>query len=229
MKPTALIEELRERGIARSSTALSLEQFEELCAQLGEVRTRRDVRLEAGRGRAFLRAAAVPPHADGDAQLVAWWCKEADPRGGETVLVDTVAVLERLSPERVALLREVSCLLSSMARELYEQPIVHPRGCYWALSGPVDATLSTEAHREAVRALLDAIEAERAEGATRFVLRAGHFHIIDNQRILHSRTAIDPASTRHLVRLWIESELLAPHPYFTRACAAAAPGARPGT
>ena len=144
-------------------------------------------------------------------------CLHNNVRGGDSIMVDSIASaakLQRANPAAFKLLSTLKVTFTSMADdwhivnrghviEVDEDGDVIGTRLHPALLGPVDVEpeLQAEFYR-AHRAFLDI--ATRAEMQYRFRLNQGDCQVFDNYRIMHARSEFDPDSGyRHLQGCYI--------------------------
>ena len=134
--------------------------------------------------------------------------------GGASTLLDgfrLAAILRERDPAAFAILARVPARFhrSLAAGRLfeYQHPIIHLDGDGEVVAvrlldralAPVDCALDeVEPFYAAVRAWLDLAYA--GDGRIEFTLAAGEMLVFNNQRLLHGRTAFDPAASRRHVR-----------------------------
>ena len=138
-------------------------------------------------------------------------CLNNDARGGESVLVDTVACAEELRRgDQVAfdILSTCRVVFSSIADtwqivnratviDVDEDGDILGSRCHPALLGPVD--IEPELQMDFYRAYRKFLGIATSEAMQfRFRLAAGECQVFDNQRIMHARSAFDPMSGHRL-------------------------------
>jgi hypothetical protein len=191
---------LREVGFARVGP-LDVDAYRALAGALGPVLREDRIAIEDGARQYVNRPDVVPFHTDHPAvEVIAWRCDAQDEHDGASLLLDARAVLVTLSPADRHALREVvlSCpgLTRTAAREPW--PILrdgHDERFFFA---PWLPTASTSPALDALRAAIAA-----APSTARVRLGVGEAIFVDNQRVMHGRDAIAPASPRRLHRIWI--------------------------
>lgn len=210
-----LLSSLRTTGIACCEQPVSLADYRAYCAQLGELVSERKIAMTGAARRYFTCPDPIPPHADGDVELVAWWCEHEDLDGPESVLVDVAALITELDAAERETLRVIHSQVRGSSRHAEELPVISARGMYWGLWGAVDATLRSDEHHRVAQRFAELVAEHHRDRAHRFIARAGQFYVVDNKRILHGRDRMAPDSPRTLVRLWIRAPGLVPvHPNF---------------
>lgn len=145
---------------------------------------------------------AVPPN------LVAFAMERPDPQGGGESAIASVSDLVRELPEDlVNLLGQPVFPFSTKKR----YPILQGRGDDWRIRyyrNQINSALSEQCTlSDDLQAALDELDRhlELSEGLVRFGMQAGEVVIMDNQRVLHGRSAMSANSPRlmHRFRLSI--------------------------
>lgn len=176
----------------------------ETLRSLGDVLFVEEVKTANGSRALVTSTRALSPHTDHHrARWIVWICLQPAELGGDSLVIDGLAALARLTDEqRDALTRvelfEHSVFAGDMERHamLTRTPGARPRlyYSYW---------LAEEAMPPAEQAAFDAFtDAVRASEQHRSRLRPGDLLVVDNHRVLHGRTAIE-AGSRHLTRYWL--------------------------
>lgn len=177
-----------------------------------------DVRSDANRGLGSNTGFSLPPHTDEsyrhDAPGISLFhCLEAGVDGGDSVLVDgfmAAARLRELDAEAFRVLAEVPLFFQRCAPP-QEDMRSHARALVLDVDGDVvglrwtDRTLPpqdlpqdrVEPVYRALRRMWSIVNDETLQ--LRYRMRPGDLHVFDNHRVLHGRSAFDPASgARHL-------------------------------
>ena len=138
-------------------------------------------------------------------------CLTNDASGGESVLVDAIACAEELrrcDPDAFAILATEKVVFSSTADtwqilnratviDVDEDGDILGSRCHPALLGPVD--IEPELQMDFYRAYRKFLGIATSEAMQfRFRLAAGECQVFDNERIMHARSAFDPASGHRL-------------------------------
>ena len=138
-------------------------------------------------------------------------CLVNDATGGESVLVDSIACaheLRRADSTAFEVLSTCPVTFSSIADDWHivnratvidvdEDGDIQGTRCHPALLGPID--IEPERQMDFYRAFRELLEiATNREMQFRFRLAAGECQVFDNHRILHARSAFDPASGHRL-------------------------------
>jgi alpha-ketoglutarate-dependent taurine dioxygenase len=197
--------ELRERGfvlVRQAGHRLLIEAIE----QMGRVIHVEEVVVSPGSSALLKSNQALALHTDHHrADIIVWHCISQTEAGGETVLVDGLAILATLSAEHRAALERIQLQEHGVFRGDADQ---HP--VLWYRNGMprlyYSSWLADDALAGFERTAFDAFEAAAASSPKHVVrLEAGDVLAIDNGRMLHGRTAIEGSMKRHLRRYWIEA------------------------
>lgn len=140
----------------------------------------------------------VEPH-----ELVAFHCVEHDESGGDSVLAAVEDVLDQLSPDAVARLREPAFPFGKALRPILSgQPGVEEIRYYRAqLDRPLaDGVVSLTATQREALDELDLV-LERHDRFHNLPLRSGEVLFMHNRKVLHGRTGFSGESRRHLRRI----------------------------
>lgn len=146
----------------------------------------------------------LSPHTDHHAaQHIVWRCVAQADQGGDSIVVDGIALFRAL-PEhhRRALQGVVLAEHNIFDGDLDEHPMItwdgeepHIYYSYWLARDKL-----TGAEREAFETFANALE---VVPAIRIRLQASDVLVVNNHRMLHGRTAIRGTSRRLLVRYWL--------------------------
>jgi alpha-ketoglutarate-dependent taurine dioxygenase len=172
-------------------------------SELGQILHTTDVAVRPERPALVTSSKALAPHTDHHrADIIAWYCVAQADHGGETLLVDGVAVLAGLEDQHK---RALTSIRLYEHRVFPDDPPDHallefvggrPR-LYWSYW--LAPTALPAAAAEALAAWREALD---QTPLTRFRLAAGDALVVDNRRILHGRTAIEGPG-RLLRRYWV--------------------------
>lgn len=159
-----------------------------------------------GEGCAYLSPHTDSPFRDPSPRVIAMGCLAQAGSGGETTLVDGSDLLRFLEREHTeglaALMRTPVHITRDQSRRTF--CVVTPNAeARLELRYRNDAGVSLEVPDE-VRDVVRAIAAYVDDPANQEVvtLAANDLLVLDNTRFLHGRLPFDPASGRHLVRVW---------------------------
>ena len=147
---------------------------------------------------------AIGPHTDHHrADYILWNCLNQSPFGGESILIDSWAILDRMTDQEKRALESVLLMEHRVFPDDSERhPMLEKRedGLYriyysfWLADK--DAPEAFHRFRSLVEETTPMVIA----------LKPKDILVIDNRRMLHARGAISEDSTRHLVRYWIEKK-----------------------
>ncbi|WP_442755637.1 TauD/TfdA family dioxygenase [Methylocystis sp. JAN1] len=202
----AIRAKLDEDGYFFSEQPIGGDAFERVCADLGPIINKSEIRVEAGATTYFKRKDPLPYHTDSPfARYVAWRCEAQQDIGGEMRLKDTKPLFD------AAPLAQTDALRRAMVRF----PAIkgaHEAGRLPALSGDsrrgwrlnyAPWLISKDTLAPAGRALVAALdEFPGGDASVAIPLRPGSLLIIDNRRMLHGRGELD-GDKRVLLRFWI--------------------------
>jgi len=193
-------------GIARASLG-SIAAFVRTCGNLGHILSSTDVSpLPSTRGDVSI-SDPIPFHSDGaSADVVAWFCIRQDEGRGESMLIDTIPLLQALAPKHRTHLLSV---------EVYDYDGDRgERDSYCPLLRGNDETdwrvnytpwILPEMSRDQEAAVAAFDDLLRAAEATIFRLAPGEALFVDNWRILHGRGPLRSDSPRQLKRVWLRT------------------------
>ena len=190
---------------------------EPFARSLGKIIKTTDVVVDRAKKSLVTSPRSLEVHTDHSrARYILWKCLAQSDVGGVSVLVDAYEVLSQLSPFEREALREVFLTEHKVFRgDSSRVPLLRTIDgtdriyySFWLLEDQVPQTCRGALHR--FKQLL-------GEATTmRLRLAPGDLLVIDNHRMLHGRSAIEPQSERHLVRYWIDDsspvEEAAPQP-----------------
>ncbi len=214
-----------ESGFAWIDGPLHEIDFERICAGMGHLELRTEIRVSAELTRlqqesrkaakarpGVYQAEALDFHTDRPtASYLGWYCKVQDEHAGESLLLSLKDIQERLPSEVLKTLGEIRTAFMVPRQDggenLYGAALAqpHPDGCLiFYVPWNLPETLT-----ESQRAALDAFEAyvrdKRQKELLKIRLQPGQALFIDNRRVLHARADLPPDSRRHLVRFYINS------------------------
>ncbi len=196
--------DLKELGWCRFSLSETGSSVEELCASLGFIIYITEVKPKHNAKGLVTSLKPLAFHTDHSrADFVAWYCHSQSETGGETILTDAVCAFDKLTDSDKSALKKVLLYEHKIFPDDPEQtPFVDlSKGIpeiyfsYWFAEDIVDP-----ATKNALQSFKSYLE---ASPKVRFRMIPGDFLIVNNKRMLHSRTQISD-SERHLTRYWIE-------------------------
>lgn len=197
--------ELQARGFSVLRSTL-LDEVETMAHALGDVLRVSEVRLMTGVGTHLASPERIPPHTDHPAvRYIAWFCRENQAFGGESVLLDGHKAIDQLSArQRLTLSKAyLRCPTLEGRVPIGQRTVWHERtrSLFFAPWLP-----RSQEHEQSLRDFERCLD---APPTPRYSVRLepGDALILDNHRMLHSRDALDRDSPRWLTRYWIgESE-----------------------
>jgi hypothetical protein len=183
----------------------SLDIYYQVCAQLGEIKHKLEVKLEQGSKIYANIEGRVPFHTDNpNIPIVAWHCLQPDSKDGANMLIDSHVVSQKLSQEDLTTLTGVR-LPVPYSESDHAILSLDPYHIYW-LPRMVEEAKSTFSEKElsAVKRFHVAIEEiHEAAQYENVRLREGDTLFVNNWVMLHGRDEISSESKRHLVRVYI--------------------------
>jgi hypothetical protein len=209
-----LVSELRRRGYAHVAGLLEREDYDALAAAIGDVVGEERIALRPGAHAYVAKAGPVPLHTDQpEVQIISWWCERQDECDGASLLLDSRPVIEALSDELRCALRDVHLMTPALrgGPPTISWPVLRSVGEDDAIfcSPWLRSAVANPRHDEALstfrKTLSDAICARKVSVR----LATGDALFVDNQRVLHGRSAIAQDSHRCLRRKWIVDTHLA--------------------
>jgi hypothetical protein len=214
-------------GLAHVTASLSADAFHALAELTGHIEERTDIVVDAARRReesaarddtlgksrpGVYQPESLALHTDRPtAGILAWYCVEQDDRAGETILVDTVNLVDHLSGDQLAALSEIQVPYTirqgaSRREHLFLQSLLVKKGTQyevfyvpWNLPEPG----SSEA-RSALARFAEYVKLSALHRALRIRLMPKQSLFINNRRMLHGRDALPEDSKRRLIRLYID-------------------------
>lgn len=136
------------------------------------------------------------------ARYIVWFCNSQSSVGGESILLDTLPVLQSLSHNCIRLLQQISVQTHKVFHgDKLSLPLLGPNSqdVYYA-PWLVNPTATTQHHG----ALLSFQSALESKVPIELLLSEGDVLIIDNHRILHGRKSFASDSGRWLTRYWLK-------------------------
>jgi hypothetical protein len=199
-------ENLKDRGYFVWREPLKEKDYLRILSQLGKVIDVTDVKLEARSGGYLHKPAAMEYHTDDPrANIISWRCIRADRKGNApTNLIDLAEVWSAFTKAEINMLKRIKIAVPGTKR-LY--PLVNARKdgrqtvyfASWLLSKePKDPKL-----KRLFAKFMKLIQRKAANSVVSISLNKGEAFFIDNNRVLHGRSALSSNSVRHLRRYWI--------------------------
>lgn len=203
------LKELALNGFALIRQA-GLGSGEQLASELGPVLQITDVTVNEKSEQMVTGSQELGLHTDhGGVDYIVWECVAQCDDGGVSRLVDTHAVLEKLSEREKQTLQGVYLTEHQVFKgDPHRRPLLRQKDdsyqvyySFWLLENELNArqTAAAEAFRRGVE------EAEEVQ----IRLEPGDLLVIDNRRILHGRTAIKGNKNRLLKRYWVGEQEVA--------------------
>lgn len=215
------------KGLIRNGFAVTnagtLEEYKELCGQLGAVRQYADVRIDTSKKEYKYSSARIPFHTDNpDMKFIGFYCVESEDDGGDNLLLDARPLLDRMSAgERDALRSFEMRLPNGCARRPLlmgdSKPHIFYLPFFWvkfieddfseipllkeSRTGPGSDVSFLRASMLKFHTMVEDCFSEQRYINTS--LKRGEALFLDNTYMLHGRQAIPPNSPRHLVRILI--------------------------
>ena len=203
----ALASQLGRAGFVHLRGPFGRDDYLELVRTLGPVLATEHIALRPGAHAYVAKPGPVPPHTDHpEVGAIAWWCEVQDESDGTSLLLDTRPVVEALPESCRTALRSVRLECPPLAggpptlsfpvlRETARGEAIFCSPWLRAVGGDVSGQRQLDLLRERL------MQAHAHRRACR--LRPGEVLIVDNQRVLHGRDAINEQSRRRLMRTWI--------------------------
>lgn len=203
---------LRQQGFVYVECAHSQSTFTELADQIGVVWDSSSVRISNGSKRLFNSDAALPYHTDSPfANVVAWYCVDPGSVPVPTLILDVTNIAEHIDAEDARLLSGLPYARPTPSEEKVGivglQPVLYVVDEQIRLNymGWMPIDTPTRRHQLAL-ARLRLYIARRVDQGLPIMLRQGEALFLDNNRFMHARPRLPPATRRHLLRLWINSD-----------------------
>ncbi len=195
------LKSLNENGYATFDCA-SPDIFEEMCATLGRVVLRSDVKIVPQSQAMVFTAEPIEWHQDStQARYMAWYCVDpgaADEATEFLPIENVIKDLPEVFKQALASVQVVDRLADG--REVL-RPLMNEDGsfyyCPWLIQRPASG-----AAKEALANLQAKL---RTAPGFKHSWKPGSVFIIDNHRCLHRRPRLGRHSQRHLIRLWLEN------------------------
>jgi hypothetical protein len=223
-----LAAEIRDRlpneGYVHIARTLTEDLFTSAATQLGSIELRTDIRVDSEADDA-LRRARDPQYADRPSvyradglsyhtdspiiDMLAWYCVAQDAVDGTSALIDTGDVTQRFNAEDLAVMSRIrirAMMRDAENREIVRQFPLFADGRIYYAPWLLCEDLS-EQEREVAARFADYVAEKDATEPIRIRLKPGEMLVVDNHRILHGRSEIPRDSRRHLVRLYIKTNL----------------------
>lgn len=201
----AIRAKLDEDGYFLSEKPIDADAFANLCAALGPIINRSEIRVEAGAATYFKRKDPLPYHTDSPfARFVAWRCEAQQDAGGEMRLKDTKPLFDVAPLAQVDALRRATARFPAIkgAHEAGSLPVLSGdsrRG--WRLNY-APWLIAKDSLTPPAQRLVATLDEFPGVASVAIPLRPGSLLIIDNRRMLHGRGELD-GDKRILLRFWI--------------------------
>lgn len=196
-----IIESLAECGIVFLENQ-SRSSVKELLQVLGQTMLVTDVKINTNNRSLVTSDRALGFHTDhSKVKYIAWYCIKQCDVGGETLVMDTKAVLDEFTENELNTL----CNIHLFEHKIFDDdpestPLLKRVGSasqiYYSFWLADDESKQNEVFRK-FRKLTESSPFKA------YKLKPNDILIIDNQRMLHGRTAIGGNKDRHLKRFWI--------------------------
>jgi hypothetical protein len=179
-----------------------------VCAQLGEIKHKLEVKLAQGSKIYANIEGKVPFHTDNpNIPIVAWHCLEPDSMDGANMLIDSHVVIQKLSQEDIITLTGVRLPVPYSDSD-HAILNLDPYHIYW-LPRMVEEAKSAFSEKElgAVKRFNTVLEElYRSAQYKNLRLQKGDTLFVNNWVMLHGRNEISGESKRHLVRVYISGD-----------------------
>lgn len=197
----SVVGELRRHGWTRFNTA----EFEmrEFLPFLGKLLNHTQVSIVEGSKSLVTSARGLSPHTDHHlARYILWNCDVQQESGGETILVDGLAVFSSMSQADKTNLRNIRLMEHSIFDgDEASHPMIFDLGGNEALY--YSYWLCDESISPILRESFDRFHAAVKSVQPIFIrLETGESLLIDNNRMLHGRVPLEQDSPRILQRYW---------------------------
>ncbi len=207
MKPAPeIISEIETNGFVWLQ-GCNRQYFEKITSEIGEIIFVTDVKVNP-EGRAMVTSEkGLDFHTDHHkAKYIAWFCIEQTDKGGESILLETNQLFEKLGVEEQEELRNVRLFEH---KDFDDDEDTYPfmieengnRSFYYSFWLAKEGI--SEKGRTAIRKFQ---ELTNQTEHIKFKLNPDDILIIDNHKMLHGRTAIEGSKNRFLKRLWIKEK-----------------------
>lgn len=203
---TDLVRTLREQGFAHVAEKSDLAGYYRLAQSIGVSIAEERVALREGAHAYLAKPGPVPLHTDHpQVDVIGWYCAEQDEVDGASLLLDAAPLIQALPEDRRRVLAsiELRCPPVAGGPPTEQWPVLKStsRGIAlfcspWLKSvRPEDQDILDEFRR--------ALSHEAKRSIISIRLAPGESLLIDNQRLLHGRAALQLNSRRQLIRLWL--------------------------
>jgi alpha-ketoglutarate-dependent taurine dioxygenase len=179
-----------------------------LATKLGDIVLKSDVWIDAKARQYFANPRGVPLHTDSPfANLVLFYCIRGPKRGGATYLVDCSDAPSRLDRGTLEALARIEMPVPTLGgRTFRHRPLLDSTRSPPAVNYFPWALPTAGSGSDAVAEFRRYVATKLREEAITVRLEAGQFLLIDNNRMLHGRAAVEAESERLLTRWWINTD-----------------------
>ncbi|QGM98421.1 TauD/TfdA family dioxygenase [Methylocystis parvus] len=205
MTPDSVRETVAKQGYFLSEAPVALARFTAVCAELGPIGHRTEIRVEPGATSYFRRKDMLPYHTDSPmARYVAWLCVAQQESGGEMRLKDTRPIFDAAPAAQRDALRRTKARFPKIDG-------MHEAGSLPVLDGDAERgwrlnyapwLVETGSLSASCAPLMAALDEFPGPASVAIALRPGSLLVIDNRRMLHGRDALE-GDERILLRFWI--------------------------
>lgn len=174
--------------------------------ELGKIIQVTEIKESKHSKRFLLSNSSINFHTDHyKAKYILWFCNSQSVKGGETLLIDALRILERFSQIELKLLNEI--LVDNHIVFLDDKPktpliqfndIGEIKSIFYA-DWLVERKLDSQ-HRLILEKFQNQIDSIKP---IQILLSEGDILVVDNQRLLHARKGFPENSNRWLTRYWI--------------------------
>ena len=220
-----VLRNLKGNGFAHINQPVSFPTFEAIAAEMGTIELVSEIRIDADHAQQLhqtrkvktrpspYQADALGFHSDNPGMdVLAWYCREQDPKSGATLLIDTNDLPSYFTAAELAGLSKLNLWYSVRSKEsdeeqLFQIPllIIDSTGCYvyyqpWLFLDSYD-----EVQTRLLQKFSEYLADKQQTQTISIELTKRECLFIDNRRILHGRGAISSDSHRHLTRFFIRT------------------------
>lgn len=211
-----MMREVEQLGYCKVAGASLVSSGRELIGCFGTILDYHDIKIIDSPDRPVLNThRAMYFHVDAPvADYVVWRCVSPGYRGEDVLLVDLEPVFQKLGAEARNLLRSVDMQLPEgyRVRNRYlnsysDYPLLEFRAKKWRVNYTPWLTplLSCDKKASAYNTFVSLVNDEIKCRKISVYLDTNEWLIVDNRRLLHSRSQLSPQSPRHHIRYWIQA------------------------